>query len=142
MNVAGQSDPGKAELYTVQYFDYSRNMKKESALEALAALGQETRLDVFRLLVKAGKEGMTAGGISDALDVRPNTLSTHLGILSRSGLVHAERDGRSIIYSADLTAMRDLLAYLLQDCCGGNPDLCAPLLSTIAPAGVADNEGG
>ena len=108
-------------------------MKKEVALDALAALGQETRLDVFRLLVKAGKEGMPAGAISETLDVRPNTLSTHLGVLSRSGLVHAERDGRSILYRADLAAMGDLVTYLLQDCCGGRPELCAPVLSCLNP---------
>ncbi|MBD1547381.1 ArsR/SmtB family transcription factor [Roseibium aggregatum] len=113
-------------------------MKKELALDALAALGQETRLDVFRLLVKAGKEGMPAGAISDALDVRPNTLSTHLGVLSRSGLVHAERDGRSILYRADLAAMGDLVTYLLQDCCGGRPELCAPVLSCLEPASKAE----
>ncbi len=113
-------------------------MKKELALDALAALGQETRLDVFRLLVKAGKEGMPAGAISDALDVRPNTLSTHLGVLSRSGLVNAERDGRSILYRADLAAMGDLVTYLLQDCCGGQPELCAPVLSCLTPAVEAE----
>ena len=109
-------------------------MEKEDALNALAALGQETRLDVFRLLVKAGKEGMTAGAISEALNVRPNTLSTHLGALSRSGLVHAERDGRSICYSASLETMQVLVTYLLQDCCGGNPELCAPIASMAAGA--------
>ncbi|TYC52093.1 helix-turn-helix transcriptional regulator [Rhodobacterales bacterium] len=107
-------------------------MEKQNALNALAALGQETRLDVFRLLVKAGQEGLPAGAISDALDVRPNTLSTHLGALSRSGLVHAERDGRSIHYRADLETMQALVTYLLQDCCGGNPDLCAPIASLAA----------
>ncbi|WP_269585650.1 ArsR/SmtB family transcription factor [Roseibium sp. Sym1] len=112
-------------------------MEKEDALNALAALGQETRLDVFRLLVKAGKEGMTAGAVSDALDVRPNTLSTHLGALSRSGLVLAERDGRSICYRANLQTMQVLVTYLLQDCCGGNPELCAPIAS-LAAGGVCD----
>lgn len=107
-------------------------MEKEDALNALAALGQETRLDVFRLLVKAGKEGLAAGAISDALNVRPNTLSTHLGALSRSGLVHAERDGRSIHYRADLDTMQVLVTYLLQDCCGGNPELCLPIADLVA----------
>lgn len=102
-------------------------MEKNKALDALAALGQETRLDVFRLLVKAGKEGMTAGAVADALEVRPNTLSTHLAALSRAGLVQAVRDGRSIHYSSDLTTMQFLVTYLLQDCCGGNPELCAPI---------------
>ncbi len=106
-------------------------MEKEDALNALAALGQETRLDVFRLLVKAGKEGVTAGAIAEALDVRPNTLSTHLSALSRSGLVHSERDGRSIHYSADLGTMQFLVTYLLQDCCGGKPELCAPIAGIL-----------
>lgn len=110
-------------------------MEKESALNTLAALGQETRLDVFRLLVKAGKKGLTAGAIAEALDVRPNTLSTHLGALSRSGLVRAERDGRSIHYRADLGTMQSLLTYLLQDCCGGNPELCAPIAALVGAGG-------
>lgn len=104
-------------------------MEKDVALDALAALGQETRLDVFRFLVKAGRDGQTAGGISEALGVLPNTLSTHLGVLARSGLVTAVRDGRSIVYSANLHAMQTLVVYLLQDCCGGRPELCAPLLT-------------
>ncbi|MFD1695743.1 ArsR/SmtB family transcription factor [Roseibium aestuarii] len=107
-------------------------MQKENALEALAALGQETRLDVFRLLVEAGPEGLTAGAVSEGLGVRANTLSTHLGVLTRSGLIRAERDGRSIIYRADLTTMQELVAYLLQDCCGGRPDQCGPLLNLFA----------
>ena len=116
-------------------------MEKEDALNALAALGQETRLDVFRLLVRAGKEGMTAGAIADALSVRPNTLSTHLGALSRSGLVQAERDGRSIHYSADLGTMQVLVTYLLQDCCGGNPELCAPIANIANSSASAKAEG-
>jgi len=115
-------------------------MEKEDALNALAALGQETRLDVFRLLVKAGKEGMSAGAISDALNVRPNTLSTHLGALSRSALVRAERDGRSIHYSADLATMQHLVTYLLQDCCGGNPDLCAPIANLFTTVSCSDTK--
>ncbi|WP_417686913.1 ArsR/SmtB family transcription factor [Roseibium sp.] len=107
-------------------------MEKTLALDTLAALGQETRLDVFRLLVKAGRTGMNAGAISDALAVRPNTLSTHLGVLARSGLVSATREGRSIIYTADLDVMQELVRYLLQDCCGGNPDLCGPLVTALS----------
>jgi ArsR family transcriptional regulator, arsenate/arsenite/antimonite-responsive transcriptional repressor len=107
-------------------------MEKETALTAFAALGQETRLDVFRLLVKAGQEGMAAGAVSDALDVRANTLSTHLSVLSRSGLVRARREGRSIVYQADLTAVQNLVAYLLNDCCGGKPELCLPLAGLLS----------
>ena len=102
-------------------------MEKKIALNVLAALGQETRLDVFRLLVKAGQDGMSAGAIAEELNVLPNTLSAHLGALSRSGLVEAERDGRSIHYRAHLDTMQGLVLYLLEDCCGGNPDLCAPI---------------
>jgi len=106
-------------------------MEKENALKALAALGQETRLEVFRLLVKAGTEGLAAGAVSEALHVRPNTLSTHLSVLSRAGLVRAHRDGRSIHYRADLSVMGALTMYLLQDCCGGNPELCAPIVTIL-----------
>ncbi|NVK34499.1 MAG: winged helix-turn-helix transcriptional regulator [Rhodobacteraceae bacterium] len=105
-------------------------MKKTLALEALAALGQETRLEVFRLLVKAGKRGMTAGKISEDLGVRANTLSTHLSFLVRAGLLSSERDGRSIYFSANIETMNALVIYLLEDCCGGNPGLCAPFLNS------------
>lgn len=111
-------------------------MEKNDALEALAALGQETRLDVFRLLVKAGKDGLSAGAIADRLNVRPNTLSTHLNLLARAGLARSTRDGRSILYTADLGAMQGLLAFLMEDCCDGNPEICAPFLTpkTCEPA--------
>lgn len=110
-------------------------MEKNDALNALAALGQETRLDVFRLLVKAGKQGLTAGAVADALEVLPNTLSTHLAALSRSGLVDAERAGRSIQYRANLDTMQFLVTFLLQDCCGGHPELCAPIVELAKPVG-------
>lgn len=117
----------------IKYFDYSRNMDiKERALGILSALGQETRLDVFRLLVRAGDEGMTPGTISETLKVRANTLSTHLGLLSRYGLVKAERDGRSIYYRAHLETMQLLVTYLVEDCCGGNPELCEPIAKLAA----------
>ncbi|MBO0346865.1 helix-turn-helix transcriptional regulator [Roseibium sp. CAU 1637] len=115
-------------------------MDKNNALDALAALGQETRLDVFRLLVKAGPDGLSAGAVSETLDVRPNTLSTHFGLLTRSGMISAERDGRSIVYRADLSAMQKLVTYLLQDCCGGNPELCAPLLNVLSCVPQKDTE--
>lgn len=104
-------------------------MDKNSALTAFAALSQETRLDVFRLLIKAGENGMPAGEISETLDVRQNTMSTNLSILAQSGLVRNERQGRSIRYFADVDGLRGLLTYLMDDCCGGRPDLCAPLFS-------------
>lgn len=103
-------------------------IEKAEALESLAALGQETRLDVFRLLVKAGDTGLAAGEIADRLGVRANTLSSHLSILQRAGLIRQAREGRSLRYRADYARMRRLLTYLLDDCCGGRPEICAPVL--------------
>lgn len=109
-------------------------MDNIKALDAFAALSQATRLDVFRLLIKAGDIGMSAGSISDALDVRQNTMSANLSVLTRSGLIRSEREGRSIRYFADMAGMRGLLAFLLEDCCGGRPDLCQPVINEIACA--------
>lgn len=109
-------------------------MDKMLALEALSALSQETRLDVFRLLVKAGPDGLCAGEIAQRLCVRQNTMSTNLGVLARAGLVRSEREGRSIRYVADLGGMRRLLAFLMQDCCGGHPETCRPFLEDLVCA--------
>jgi DNA-binding transcriptional ArsR family regulator len=109
-------------------------MDKLTALEALAALSQETRLDVFRLLIRAEPNGLAAGEIAAELAVRQNTMSSNLAILARAGLVTSERRGRFIHYRADLAGMRSLLAYLLQDCCDGNAQICAPLADAIACA--------
>ncbi|WP_157018630.1 ArsR/SmtB family transcription factor [Mesorhizobium xinjiangense] len=106
-------------------------MEKKTALAALAALGQETRLEIFRLLVKAGAEGIPAGEIAACLDTVQNTASTHLKILSHAGLVRAEREGRVIRYFADMTGFRDLLAYLMEDCCNGAPELCRPVIEAV-----------
>jgi DNA-binding transcriptional ArsR family regulator len=102
-------------------------METDSAVRRLSALAQEARLDVFRLLVKAGPDGMAAGAIARALDVPANTLSAQLLILSNAGLVRARRDGRSIIYAIAYESMRDLLVFLTEDCCGGRAEMCAPL---------------
>lgn len=109
-------------------------MDKENALDAFAALSQATRLDVFRLLIKAGDAGMFAGDISDTLKVRQNTMSANLSILARAGLIRSTREGRSIRYFADMDGMRGLLAFLMEDCCGGRPDLCQPVINEIACA--------
>ena len=106
-------------------------MEMTRALAAFDALGQPTRLVVFRLLVLTGADGMAAGDIAERLDLRANTLSTHLGILSAAGLIKADRQGRSIRYAADMAALRGLLAWLLQDCCGGRPLDCGPLLDLV-----------
>jgi ArsR family transcriptional regulator, arsenate/arsenite/antimonite-responsive transcriptional repressor len=109
-------------------------MDKNNALTAFSALSQETRLDVFRLLVKAGETGMSAGDIGDTLGVRQNTMSANLAILARSGLIRSKREGRSIRYLADMDGMRGLLAFLMEDCCGGQPELCQPVINELACA--------
>lgn len=107
-------------------------MDMKRALSAFAALAQETRLDAFRLLVKAGDTGMAAGEISAALNVRQNTLSANLSILLAAGLVRNEREGRSIRYFADFAGLRELLRFLMEDCCGGRPEICRTLLDEIS----------
>src|SRR6516225_1200994 len=94
-------------------------MEKSDAVAALAALAQDNRLDVFRLLVQAGPEGMAAGAVAEALDLAPNTLTFHFDRLRMAGLVTARRDGRSIIYAAQFEAMNALIAFLTENCCGG-----------------------
>jgi ArsR family transcriptional regulator, arsenate/arsenite/antimonite-responsive transcriptional repressor len=101
-------------------------MEKEPAILALAALAQSTRLEVFRLLVKHEPEGVPAGDVAKALAVPQNTMSSHLAILSRAGLVNSERRSRSIIYRANLSTFQALTSFLLEDCCGGRTDFCAP----------------
>jgi ArsR family transcriptional regulator len=103
-------------------------MKKERAIAALAALAQESRLDVFRMLVQSGPDGMPAGEIGAKLGVPSPTLSFHLNQLKYAGLVTCKRDSRSIIYSADYKAMNDLISYLMENCCRGNAELCAPVV--------------
>ncbi|KGJ05547.1 transcriptional regulator, ArsR family [Paracoccus halophilus] len=107
-------------------------MEKNRALESLSALAHEIRLDVFRLLIQAGLQGMTAGQIAAALGIRANTLSNNLNILAGAGLVRSTREGRSIRYFPEMEAMRGLLAFLMQDCCGGRAELCQPVLDQIA----------
>lgn len=105
-------------------------MDMNNALSAFAALGQETRLRVLRLLVRAGQDGLLAGQIAQTLEVRQNTLSANLAVLSQAGLIAATREGRAIRYRADVTGIRGLLAFLMEDCCDGRPELCAPLERT------------
>ena len=106
-------------------------METETAIATLSALAQATRLDVFRALVAAEPLGVTAGDLARRLDVPANTLSTHLAILTRAGLIQGERKSRTITYRAELNHVRGLLAFLMKDCCGGKPDICAPLIDEL-----------
>ena len=108
-------------------------MDNISAIDALAALAQSTRLDTFRLLVTREPGGVPAGELARLVAVPQNTLSTHLAILSRAGLVTGERQSRSVIYRANLDRLRELTLYLIKDCCGGKPELCAPLIADLSP---------
>jgi len=108
-------------------------MDSEKVVLALAALAQPTRLEAFRLLVKHEPHGLPAGEISHALAVPHNTLSAHLSVLSRAGLVTSKRSSRSIIYRADLQEFQKTALFLLQDCCGGRPEVCAPLIDSLTP---------
>jgi DNA-binding transcriptional ArsR family regulator len=101
-------------------------MKKQDAVAILAALAQNNRLDVFRLLVEAGPEGMPAGHIGASLRLPPNALTFHLDRLREAGLITSRRDGRSMIYAAEFEAMNSLVSYLTDHCCQGRPDLCKP----------------
>ena len=101
-------------------------MKKQNAVAILAALAQDNRLDVFRLLVEAGAEGMPAGHVASALRLPPSALSFHLDRLREAGLVSVRREGRSLIYAARFEAMNALVVYLTDHCCGGRPELCKP----------------
>ena len=107
-------------------------MDQIEAIAALAALGQPTRLETFRLLVRKEPGGVPAGELARFMTVPQNTMSAHLSVLSRAGLVRGERHSRSIIYRADLDRFRDLVAFLLQDCCDGRPEICTPLMNELA----------
>jgi DNA-binding transcriptional ArsR family regulator len=102
-------------------------MNSALAIQRLSAIAQEGRLAVFRLLVKAGPGGLAAGDIARRLKTPANTMSAQLLVLANAGLVRARREGRSIIYSIDFEAMSGLLVFLTEDCCGGRPEICAPL---------------
>lgn len=120
----------------------SRMTDTRAALAAFSALSQETRLEAFRLLVKAEPDGLPAGEVARRLDVPQNTMSAHLSTLTGSGLVLSRREGRSIIYRADLTAMRGLTAFLLEDCCRLDRETSAPALACLAAAGCETDKKG
>lgn len=101
-------------------------METINAIEALSALAQESRLNIFRLLARNSSEGVAAGDIASELNIPHNTLSSHLNTLKRSGLLTSKRHGRSIVYKINPNGVQRLLSYLIHDCCDGNPDMCIP----------------
>jgi ArsR family transcriptional regulator, arsenate/arsenite/antimonite-responsive transcriptional repressor len=109
-------------------------METATATNALSALGNERRLSVFRLLVKAGPQGIAAGEIARRLDILQNTLSSSLSVLSHAGLATSRREGRSIIYSAGFDQLGELLDFLVEDCCGGNAELCPAFNARVKAA--------
>jgi DNA-binding transcriptional ArsR family regulator len=117
----------RSDLAVVSHFAAGaagETMTAPHALSALAALGQPTRLEIFRLLMRKEPTGLPAGTIAETIGCPHNTLSTHLSILARAGLIRRTRDGRSIVYRADVEGMRALVGFLVTDCCEGHPELC------------------
>ena len=110
------------------------------AIAGLSALAHDGRLAVFRLLVQAGPEGLAAGEIARQLGALPNTMSANLNVLSHAGLVTSRRNGRSIIYGAQYDRMTQLLGYLMEDCCAGSPEICAPLADVLARSACCVDE--
>lgn len=113
-------------------------MEIEQSVAVLSALAQPTRLTIFRLLMTAGAAGVPAGDIARQLDAPQNTISTHLATLAHAGLVVGMRQGRMVRYRVNLETARDLLEYLMKDCCAGNPQVCLPLLADMDAFSVSD----
>ncbi len=109
-------------------------MNTLDAVSALGALAQEHRLAVFRMLVKAGPDGMPAGAIAERIGAPASSMSFHLAQLNRAGLVTQRRESRSLIYAADFDRMNSLLAYLIEDCCQGRPEVCTPMAKAVSRA--------
>ena len=108
-------------------------MDEVATIQALAALAQSTRLDAFRALVAHEPDGLAAGEVARLIGVPHNTMSSHLAILQRAGLIGSERRSRSIIFRVDFGAMREMLAFVLKDCCSHRPELCEPLIADLMP---------
>ncbi|MCM2451647.1 ArsR/SmtB family transcription factor [Agrobacterium vitis] len=113
-------------------------MDQKQALSAFAALSQETRLLIVRMLVVAGPDGMAAGALAEKIDVSPSNISFHLKQLEHSGLIAAQRQSRSIIYTANYAALGGLVRFLMEDCCSGHPEICAPSIELAACCTVND----
>ena len=106
-------------------------MKADRIVAALSALGQDTRLEAFRLLVQRGPDGLSAGAIAEALGVPPSSLTFHLQQLTHAGLITQRRLSRQRIYTANFETMNDIVGYLTENCCGGNPALCEPACMAV-----------
>jgi ArsR family transcriptional regulator len=111
-------------------------MESNLAIDAFSALSQITRLDAFRLIMKHEPHGLPAGEVARLLDVPQNTMSSHLAVLTRAGLISSERHSRSIIYHAEIDKVRELASFLVTDCCGRRPELCEPLVAEFKPCCV------
>lgn len=120
-----------ADICKIRYFGYYRSMDQELAIEAFAALAQDSRLAIFRLLVREGPGGLPVGEISRQLSIVPSTLSGHLGVLKRARLLKSTRHKREIHYAANLGAMSDLLRFMLEDCCNGRVENCGEIVSLL-----------
>ncbi|MBB4213865.1 DNA-binding transcriptional ArsR family regulator [Rhizobium sp. BK212] len=107
-------------------------MDQRQALIAFGALSQETRLHIVRMLVVSGPGGMAAGAIAEKAEVSPSNISFHLKELERSGLIAQQRESRSIIYTANYEALGGLVRFLMEDCCSGHPEICAPAAKVAA----------
>jgi ArsR family transcriptional regulator len=116
-----------------KYIDKSGYMENTDAIDVFAALAQPTRLDAFRLIMAHEPHGLPAGEVARRLEVPQNTMSSHLAVLNRAGLISAERHSRSIIYRAELDRVREVASFLVSDCCGGRPELCQPLVAEFTP---------
>lgn len=116
-------------------------MNEHDAITALGALAQESRLQVYRRLMQVGPSGISAGDLAEQVGVSRSSLSFHVAQLERAGLVRARRQHRNIFYSVEIDAMRQLLTFLTQDCCNGNPDICGDLAITAAFCGAIPETG-
>jgi ArsR family transcriptional regulator, arsenate/arsenite/antimonite-responsive transcriptional repressor len=116
-------------------------MEHDESVAVFAALAQPTRLDAFRLLVRHEPRGLPAGEIARQLKVPQNTMSVHLGILSRAGLVSFRRQSRSVVYRASIDRVREIASFLVRDCCGGRAELCAPLVAEFTPCCTPMEQG-
>lgn len=106
-------------------------MDIKAAIESLDALSHESRLEAYRLLVRSGADGLPAGAVADTLEARQNTMSSHLKQLQQAGLIRSERDGRSVVYYADFERIRELVMFLLEDCCAGSDAVCKPVAASL-----------